>query len=47
MHQSNIACDEISKKYIILAFEKLSITSSDKPSSQTKSNIEKPPLLQT
>ena len=40
-------CDGSSEKGISVAFEKLSITSSDQTSSQTKSNNENPPPLQS
>ena len=39
--------DGNSEKDITVAFEKLSITSSDQTLSQTKSNIENPPALQS
>ena len=42
-----MACDRSSKKDISIAFKKLSITSSDQTSSQTKYNSENPPPLQS
>ena len=42
-----MACDGSSEKDISVAFEKLSITSSDKTSSQTKNNSENAPPLQS
>ena len=42
-----MACDGISEKDITVAFEKLSITSSDQTSSQTKNNSENAPPLQS
>ena len=42
-----MACDPSSEKDISVAFEKLSITSSDQTASQTKSNSENPPPLQS
>ena len=42
-----MACDGISEKSISVAFEKLSITSSDQIASQTKSNSKNPPPLQS
>ena len=42
-----MACDGSSEKDISVAFEKLSITSSDQTSSQTKNNNENPPPLQS
>ena len=42
-----MACDRSSKKDISIAFKKLSITSSDQTSSQTKHNSENPPPLQS
>ena len=42
-----MACDRSSEKDISVAFEKLSITSSDQTSSQTKNNSENPPPLQS
>ena len=40
-------CDGSSEKDISVALEKLSITSSDQTSSQTKNNSENPPPLQS
>ena len=42
-----MACDGSSEKDISVAFEKLSITSSDQTSSQTKNDSEYPPLAQS
>ena len=42
-----MACDRNSEKDISVAFEKLSITSSNQTSSQTKYNSENPPPLQS
>ena len=42
-----MACDRSSENHISVAFEKLSFTSSDQASSQTKYNIENPPPLQS
>ena len=42
-----MACDGSNEKDISVAFEKLSITSSDQTSSQTKNNSENAPLLQS
>ena len=42
-----MACDGSSDKDVIVAFEKLSIISSDQTSSQAKNNSENPPLLQS
>ena len=42
-----MACDGNSEKDISVAFEALSITSSDQRSSQTKNNCENPPPLQS
>ena len=42
-----MACHGSSEKDIRVAFEKLSITSSDQTSSQTKHNSENPPPLQS
>ena len=42
-----MACDGSSDKDISVAFEKLSITSSDQTSSQTKNKGENPPPLQS
>ena len=42
-----MACDGSSEKDINVAFEKLSITSSDQTSSQTKINSGNPPPLQS
>ena len=42
-----MTCDGSSEKYISVAFEKLSITSSDKTSSQAKNDSENPPPLQS
>ena len=42
-----MACDRSSEKDISVAFEKLSMTSSDQISSQTKNNSENPPPLQS
>ena len=42
-----MTCDGSSEKYISVAFEELSITSSDKTSIQTKNDSENPPPLQS
>ena len=42
-----MACDGSSKKDISVAFEKLSIASSDQTSSQTKNDSEYPPPVQS
>ena len=40
MHHSHMSCDGSSVKDISVSFEKLSITSPDQTSSQTKTNSE-------
>ena len=42
-----MACDGSSEKDVSVDFEKLSVTSSDQRSSQTKNNSENPPPLQS
>ena len=42
-----MACDRSNEKNTSIAFEKLSITSSDQTSSQTKNDSEYPPLAQS
>ena len=47
MHHSNMACDGSNEKDISVAFERLSISSSDQISSQTKNDSEYPPPVQS